>query len=139
MEPETPVFSLSLCALTNCSVQAESVWLIVIYKRDLEENWKWELVSIISQIEYIFFYQYKRALLWFFDHIDSQNVCWYADARNKAGWEWGMANEGLGRERQGEKTNRENKGSQEGFSYISFAYCCSVNTAPPQHLDSGPQ
>lgn len=59
MEPETPVFSLSLCALTNCSVQAESVWLIVIYKRDLEENWKWELVSIISQIEYIFFINTK--------------------------------------------------------------------------------
>lgn len=92
-------------------MQAESVWLIVIYKRDLKENWKWKLVSIISQIEYIVFCQYKRALLWFFDHIDTQSVCWYADARKEGGWEWGMVNEGLGRERQGEKTNRESKGS----------------------------
>lgn len=42
-----------------------------------------------------------------------------------------MANEGLGRERQGEKTNRESKGSQEGSSYTAFAYSYSVNTAPP--------
>lgn len=49
-----------------------------------------------------------------------------------------MANEGLGRERQGEKTNRESKGSQQGFSYISFAYCCSLNTAPTPALGFWP-
>lgn len=79
---------------------------------------------------YLDFCQYKGVLLWFFDHIDSQGVCWYADAKKEGDWEWGMANEGLGRERQGEKTNRESKGSQEGSSYTAFAYSYSVNTVP---------